>query len=137
MAATTLTDRAVIRLSGEDVRGFLQGLVTNDVMASLPVWAGLLTPQGKCLFDFIIWDDGDDLLLDCEAVAADDLIKRLSDLSVAPSRSGSSVTTHWRFTGRRDGRARRIRGCRSLGAAGLDRPTKPPRAGSSIAFGSA
>ena len=31
MAATTLTDRAVIRLSGEDVRGFLQGLVTSDV----------------------------------------------------------------------------------------------------------
>ena len=31
MAATTLVDRALIRLSGEDVRGFLQGLVTNDV----------------------------------------------------------------------------------------------------------
>ena len=34
MAATTLTDRALVRLSGEDVRGFLQGLVTNDVAAS-------------------------------------------------------------------------------------------------------
>ena len=31
MAATTLTDRAVVRLSGEDVRDFLQGLVTSDV----------------------------------------------------------------------------------------------------------
>src|ERR687893_1965545 len=78
MAATTLTDRAVIRLSGEDVRGFLQGLVTSDVAGELPVWTGLLTPQGKCLFDFIVWSDGDDLLLDCEAMAADDLIKRLS-----------------------------------------------------------
>jgi folate-binding protein YgfZ len=78
MAATTLTDRAVIRLSGEDVRGFLQGLVTNDVTGPLPVWAGLLTPQGKCLFDFMVWSDGDDLLLDCEAKAADDLIKRLA-----------------------------------------------------------
>ena len=78
MAATTLTDRAVVRLSGEDVRGFLQGLVTSDVAGPLPVWAGLLTPQGKCLFDFIVWDDGDDLLLDCEAPAADDLIKRLT-----------------------------------------------------------
>jgi len=78
MAGTTLTDRAIVRLSGEDVRGFLQGLVTSDVTGKLPVWAGLLTPQGKCLFDFIIWDDGDDLLLDCEAEAADDLIKRLS-----------------------------------------------------------
>src|SRR5881227_608549 len=78
MAATTLTDRALIRLSGEDVRGFLQGLVTSDVTGALPVWAGLLTPQGKCLFDFMVWADGDDLLLDCEAEAADELIKRLA-----------------------------------------------------------
>ena len=78
MAATTLTDRAVIRLSGEDVRGFLQGLVTSDVAGALPVWTGLLTPQGKCLFDFLVWGEVDDLLLDCEAAAADDLVKRLS-----------------------------------------------------------
>ncbi len=78
MAATTLTDRALVRLSGEDVRGFLQGLVTSDVAGELPVWTGLLTPQGKCLFDFLIWADGEDLLLDCEAEAADDLIRRLS-----------------------------------------------------------
>ena len=82
MPATTLTDRAVLRLSGEEVRAFLQGLVTSDVSGELPVWAGLLTPQGKCLFDFIVWPDseklGDDLLLDCEADAADDLVKRLS-----------------------------------------------------------
>jgi folate-binding protein YgfZ len=78
MAATTLTDRALVRLSGADARAFLNGLVTNDVTGTLPLWAGLLTPQGKCLFDFIVWADGDDLLLDCEAEAADDLVKRLS-----------------------------------------------------------
>jgi len=55
MAATTLADRAILRLSGEEVRDFLQGLVTNDVTGELPVWAGLLTPQGKCLFDFLVW----------------------------------------------------------------------------------
>ena len=60
------------------MRGFLQGLVTSDVAGALPVWAGLLSAQGKCLFDFIVWPDGDDLLIDCEAGAADDLIKRLS-----------------------------------------------------------
>src|SRR4029079_11574705 len=78
MAATTLMDRAVVRLSGAEVRGFLQGLVTSDVAGDLPVWAGLLSPQGKCLFDFLIWSEGDDLLLDCEAAAVDDLIKRLT-----------------------------------------------------------
>ncbi len=55
---TTLVDRALIRLSGDDVRGFLQGLVTNDTSGNLPVWAALLTPQGKALFDFLIWGDG-------------------------------------------------------------------------------
>src|SRR5947199_7850689 len=75
---TTLAERAIVRLSGEDVRGFLQGLVTNDVAGPLPVWAGLLTPQGKCLFDFLVWEDGEDLLLDCEADAAGELIKRLT-----------------------------------------------------------
>ena len=78
MPSTTLADRSLIRVSGEDVRGFLQGLVTQDVAGNLPVWAGLLSAQGKCLFDFMIWADGDDLLLDCEAASADDLIKRLS-----------------------------------------------------------
>jgi folate-binding protein YgfZ len=78
MPATTLIDRALLRLSGEDVRGFLQGLATQDVAGPLPVWAGLLTPQGKCLFDFLVWEDGDDLLLDCEAEAADALAKRLA-----------------------------------------------------------
>ena len=77
-APTMLADRTVIRLSGDGVIDFLQGLVTSDVAGDLPVWAGLLTPQGKCLFDFIVWSAGDDLLLDCEADAADDLIKRLS-----------------------------------------------------------
>jgi folate-binding protein YgfZ len=81
MTATRLSNRAVIRLSpqaeGEDVAEFLQGLVTHDVTGDLPVWAGLLSPQGKALFDFIVWRDGSELLLDCETEAAAALIKRL------------------------------------------------------------
>lgn len=102
MLATTLADRAVVRLSGEGVRGFLQGLVTNDVAGDLPVWAGLLSPQGKCLADFLVWPDnqvsGDDLLLDCEAEAMDDLVKRLamyrlrSPITIEPDRS---LAVHW------------------------------------------
>ncbi len=98
MSATTLADRAVIRLGGEDVRAFLQGLVTNDVSGALPVWAGLLTPQGKCLFDFIVWADGDDLLLDCEADASEALVKRLAlyrlrrPIRIEPD---TSLAVHW------------------------------------------
>jgi len=78
MQPTTLVDRTILRLSGEDVRAFLQGLVTQDVSGALPVWTALLTPQGKALFDFIVWADGDDLLLDCEAAQAEALVRRLS-----------------------------------------------------------
>jgi len=102
MPPTTLTDRAIVRLSGDDVREFIQGLVTNDVTGELPVWAGLLTPQGKCLFDFLVWDDGDELLLDCEAEAAEDLIKRLSIYRLRrPIRIelDPSVAVHWSTAG--------------------------------------
>ena len=82
MPATRLFDRAIVRVSpqagDEDVAAFLQGLVTNDVTGPLPVWAGLLTAQGKALFDFVVWPGGNDLLLDCEADAAEALAKRLS-----------------------------------------------------------
>ena len=77
MPETTLTDRTLIRLSGDDVRGFLQGLITNDVCGALPIWAGLLTPQGKALFDFNLWADGEDIVIDCEASQADALARRL------------------------------------------------------------
>jgi folate-binding protein YgfZ len=86
MPGTTLVDRALLRLSGEDVRGFLQGLVTNDMTLlapNQPLWAGLLTAQGKALFDFILWDakgmdGGEDVLIDCEAGQAEALARRLT-----------------------------------------------------------
>ena len=83
MAHERLFSRAIVRVApddpAEDAAGFLQGLVTNDVTGALPVYAGLLTPQGKTLFDFIVWPGGERaLLLDCEAEAAEDLVRRLS-----------------------------------------------------------
>ncbi|MDF2494830.1 folate-binding protein [Sphingomonas sp.] len=100
--ATMLADRAVVRLSGEDVRGFLQGLVTNDVNGPLPVWTAVLTPQGKALFDFLVWDDGDDLLLDCQAEEAEALAKRLTmyrlrrKITIARD---ETLAVHWALSG--------------------------------------
>ncbi|PCD02067.1 folate-binding protein YgfZ [Sphingomonas spermidinifaciens] len=79
--ATHLADRSLIRLSGEDVRGFLQGLVTHDVRElgeAQPLWTAILSPQGKALFDFLLWAEGDDMLVDCEAARAEALAKRLT-----------------------------------------------------------
>ncbi|MDG6080312.1 folate-binding protein [Erythrobacter litoralis] len=103
MTASRLQDRAMIRLESpdgsEDVPAFLQGLVTNDVAGELPVYAGLLTPQGKMLFDFFVWPaPNGGLLLDCEADAAEDLVKRLSlyrlrrKIDIARD---ESLTVHW------------------------------------------
>jgi hypothetical protein len=86
------------------VRDFLQGLVTNDVAGALPVWAGLLTAQGKALFDFLVWADGDDLLLDCEADQADALIRRLTlyrlrrQIRIARD---DGLAVHWTLAGER------------------------------------
>ncbi|WP_120717515.1 CAF17-like 4Fe-4S cluster assembly/insertion protein YgfZ [Tsuneonella amylolytica] len=83
MAATRLFDRAIVRVTpqadGEDAAAFLQGLLTNDVAGPLPVYAGLLTAQGKAMFDMIVWPGAPgELLLDCEAAHADEMAKRLS-----------------------------------------------------------
>jgi len=102
MAATTLTDRSLIRVSGEGTRDFLQGLVTQDVLGPLPVWAGLLSAQGKCLFDFLVWAEGADLLLDCEAAALDELARRLSIYRLRRPitiERDDSLAVHWAPSG--------------------------------------
>ena len=81
MTGTTLRDRALLRISGEEARSFLQGLLTRDVLTladGQPRWTGLLSPQGKALFDLILWADGDDVLIDCEAAQADVIARRLT-----------------------------------------------------------
>jgi len=102
--ATRLSDRALLRIAGEDVRGFLQGLVTQDmatVTPETPRWAALLTPQGKVLFDFVLWAEGDAILIDCEADQRETLARRLSiyrlrrPIAIEPIEGG----VYWSLTG--------------------------------------
>lgn len=58
--------RGVIAMVGADTRAVLQGVVTNDVdrlAPGAPLYAALLTPQGKYLFDFFLVDPGDGRVL--------------------------------------------------------------------------
>jgi hypothetical protein len=76
-----LEDRSVIAVTGPEARTFLQGLITNDIEKVLPggaIYAALLTPQGKILFDFLITEGEAALLIDCHRDARDALVKRLS-----------------------------------------------------------
>lgn len=72
--------RKVLRVSGEDARPFLQGLVTNDVdrLANGLVYTALLTPQGKWRADFFLVPQGDDVLIDVAADLVPDLMKALT-----------------------------------------------------------
>ncbi len=76
-----LEDRSIIALSGPDARPFLQGLITNDIEKVGPgraIYAALLTPQGKMLFDFLIVEGDGALLLDCPRAGRDALLRRLT-----------------------------------------------------------
>ena len=75
------TDRGVIAMTGADAREVLQGVITNDIerlAPGAPLYAALLTPQGKYLFDFILVDAGDGrILFDIARDQGQDLAKRL------------------------------------------------------------
>lgn len=80
MTGEEAADRAVIRVTGPDRREFLQGLVTNDLrrLSQGPVYAALLSPQGKYLSDFLLVAESDAILIDVKADLADALLRRLS-----------------------------------------------------------
>ncbi|HEY3637923.1 MAG TPA: hypothetical protein VGK90_07190 [Rhizomicrobium sp.] len=76
-----LSDRAVLKIQGSDARDFLQGLITNDIRkltADAPLYTALLTPQGKILCDFLLYEHDGAVLLECERASLGDLKTRLS-----------------------------------------------------------
>jgi tRNA-modifying protein YgfZ len=84
MKAAFLPDRGVVKVSGEDARNFLGGLVTTDVKQIAPGrarFAALLTPQGKIIVDFLITEappgHGGGFLLDAPRALAQGLTDKL------------------------------------------------------------
>jgi folate-binding protein YgfZ len=78
-ADTLLVDRSErgkLALAGSEAKEFLHGQVTNDVEGLEPgsgCYAAFLTHKGKMLGDLRVLDAGDELLLDCERVALQEL----------------------------------------------------------------
>jgi folate-binding protein YgfZ len=75
-----LETRALIAVGGEDWRGFLQGLLTQDVETLRPGelrFGALLTPQGRLLYDLFIVGRDDGCWLDCAADRRMALLQRL------------------------------------------------------------
>ncbi|MCP4385706.1 MAG: folate-binding protein YgfZ [Hyphomicrobiales bacterium] len=81
MITAQLGRRGVIAVGGPDATGFLNGLLTVDVDAAKPgsaVFGGLLSPQGKVLFDFLIFSDGERYLFDIARDQVQAAIQRLT-----------------------------------------------------------
>jgi folate-binding protein YgfZ len=106
MSKTILADRALLRVSGEGARGFLQGLLTQDIAAvapDAPQWAALLTAQGKAIFDMILWDDDEAILIDAEAARIEALARRLAmyrlrrPIAIEPV---ADKAVHWSASGK-------------------------------------
>ncbi len=75
-----LEDRSLIRIGGDEAESFLQGILTCNVETIFPGqsgFGGLLTPQGKILFDFFVWRFDDCFFLDINKSQQDELMKRL------------------------------------------------------------
>lgn len=81
MPAVFLDDRSLLRITGADAEAFLQNLITTDLVALAADEArpgALLTPQGKIMFDFMIWRDGAGFVIETDAGQSDALLKRLT-----------------------------------------------------------
>jgi len=76
-----LEDRGIIYIKGKDVKEFLQNIITNDinkVTINNSLFAAILTPQGKYLFDFIITKYKEGYLLDSEKKNINQLYNQLN-----------------------------------------------------------
>ena len=80
-----LKNRGLISVSGEDVKEYLQNIITNDinkVSNSNSIFAALLSPQGKYLFDFFVIKKENGYLLDCDGNSVKELISNLSKYKI-------------------------------------------------------
>jgi folate-binding protein YgfZ len=74
------SERGKLALTGAEAKDFLHGQVTNDITGLEPgkgCYAAFLTHKGKMLGDMRVFDLGDELLIDCERVALQELFNLL------------------------------------------------------------
>jgi folate-binding protein YgfZ len=79
------SERGKLTLRGAEAKSFLQGQVSNDVESLTPgtgCYATFLTPKGKMLGDLRILDTGDELLLDTERIALQELFNMIRRFSI-------------------------------------------------------
>src|SRR5215212_626562 len=79
-AAIDRSDRGRIVVSGADRASYLQGLLTNDVVAlkrGEGCYAAYLTPQGRMIADLFVYETGDIMLLMMDRSVKDEVFAKL------------------------------------------------------------
>jgi len=72
--------RKLIGIKGNDAKKFLQGILTNDIDSALNsiIYTGILTPQGKYLYDFFVWGiNKETFVIDIEEERVEELKDKL------------------------------------------------------------
>ena len=93
-----LPDRGVVSVTGVDARKLLQGVITNDmdlIDTQSALYTGLLTPQGKILFDFFVVKAPDGFCLETSRANAADLAERLKMYKLRAAVEIADVSTDY------------------------------------------
>ena len=93
-----LENRGLISITGEDTKDFLQNTITNDinkVSKSNSVFAALLNPQGKYLFEFFVIKTDKGYLLDCDGVTVNNFIDHLSKYKISSKVDIKNLTSEY------------------------------------------
>ena len=80
-----LENRGLISITGDDAKEYLQNIITNDinkVSEINSIFAALLSPQGKYLFDFFVIKDSEGYLIDCDGKSVKELVVNLSKYKI-------------------------------------------------------
>ena len=80
-----LENRGLISITGDDAKEYLQNIITNDINKVTKInsiFAALLSPQGKYLFDFFVIKDSEGYLIDCDGKSLKELVVNLSKYKI-------------------------------------------------------
>src|SRR5918995_887488 len=115
------SERGKLALTGSEAKAFLHGQVTNDIEGLEPghgCYAAFLTHKGKMLGDMRVLDLGDELLLDTERIALQELFNMIRRYKLGSDVELHKRTLEWGLLSLIGPEARRVAGADATGAVG-------------------
>ena len=93
-----LENRGLLSVIGQDAKEFLQNIITNDVnkvSKTNSIFAALLSPQGKYLFEFFVIEKNGEYLLDCDGNSVNDLANHLSKYKIGSKVKINDISSNY------------------------------------------